>query len=124
MIEYKIYPSIGIARVGNAPEKFYIGPETYRGLPINPDGREFVETDFRDGSGRLCRQAARFRIYRRDGGTLEEITLKTPGVGSIAWTAHLANKKRAGTSSRPRSAKTAMPPTTRCAMPERPIVAN
>jgi len=89
MPECKIYPPIGFARVGNAPEQFYIGPESYRGLPINPDGSPFDEADFRDAQGRLCRQAARFRIYRGD----EEITLNTPGVKSITWTVHMANKK-------------------------------
>jgi hypothetical protein len=93
MTEYQVFPAIGIARVGNAPEKFYIGPETYRGLPINPDGSPFAEADFRDADGRLCRQAARFRIYRIENGATEEITLRTPGVKSITWTAHLANKK-------------------------------
>jgi hypothetical protein len=79
--------------VGNAPERFYIGPETYRGLPINPDGRPFTQEDFRDESGRLCRQAARFRVYRIDNGEAQEVTLGTAGVRSIVWSAHLANKK-------------------------------
>jgi hypothetical protein len=94
MSTYKIYPSIGIARVGNAPSKFCIGPEIYRGLPTLPDNAPFTERDFRDEQGRMCRQAARFRIYREDdyGGT-EEITLNTPGIASITWTAHIANKK-------------------------------
>lgn len=94
MATYKIYPSIGIARVGNAPSKFYIGPETYRGLPTMPDNAPFTERDFRDDQGRMCRQAARFRIVREDdyGGT-EEITLNSPGIAAIAWTAHIANKK-------------------------------
>ncbi|CAN7161264.1 LodA/GoxA family CTQ-dependent oxidase [Trinickia sp. LjRoot230] len=93
MIEYKIHPSIGIARVGNAPEQFYIGPEVYRGLPINPDGRPFQQQDLRDEASRLCRQAARFRVYRIDGDTVEEVTLSAPSVKSIRWTVHLANKK-------------------------------
>ncbi len=93
MSEYKIYPAIGIARVGNALEKFYIGPETYRGLPENPDGSSFTQADFRDKKGRLCRQAARFRVYRSENGAAEEITLRTPQIKSITWTAHLANKK-------------------------------
>lgn len=93
MTEYKIFPTIGIARVGDAPEKFYIGPESYRGLPINPDGQPFTQKDFRDKEGRLCRQAARFRIYRIEKGRQEEVTLQTPGVQSITWTVHLANKK-------------------------------
>ncbi|TAN49707.1 MAG: hypothetical protein EPN21_10970 [Methylococcaceae bacterium] len=94
MIEYKIFPAIGVARVGNAPEQFYIGPETYRGLPINPDGAPFTEQNFRDDEHRMCRQAARFRVYRvEDGVVKEEVTLATPGIKSIAWSAHLANKK-------------------------------
>ena len=93
MIEYKIFPAIGIARVGNAPERYYIGPETYRGLPIMPDGSDFTEKDFRDDMGRLCRQAARFRVYRIENGKSEEVTLKTDGVKSMRWNVHLANKK-------------------------------
>lgn len=93
MVEYEIHPSIGIARVGNAPRKFYIGPETYRALPINPDGRPFEQSDLRDEASRLCRQAARFRVYRIDGDSVEEVTLDTANVKSILWTVHLANKK-------------------------------
>ena len=93
MSSYKIFPPIGVARVGNAPEQFYIGPETYRGLPLNPDGRPFTEADFRDAEGRLCRQAARFGVYRDTPEGLEEVTLDTPGVAGIEWTAHVANKK-------------------------------
>ena len=93
---YSIYPAIGVARVGNAPTEFYIGPETYRGLPILPDRSEagFQPSDFRDADGLLRRQAARFRIFRsRPGEPPEEVTLDTPGVAEIRWSVHLANKK-------------------------------
>ncbi|WP_322071468.1 LodA/GoxA family CTQ-dependent oxidase [Paraburkholderia bannensis] len=93
MVEYKIFPAIGVARVGNAPEKFYVGPEDYRGLPENPDGSPFQQQDFRDAEGRLCRQAARFRVYRIDNGVAEEVTPGHAGISSIRWTVHLANKK-------------------------------
>ncbi len=93
MTSYKIYPSIGVARVGNAPTQFYIGPEIYRGLPTLPDGAPFTEQDFRDDQGRLCRQAARFRIFREGPNGAEEVTLGTPGIAAITWTAHIANKK-------------------------------
>ena len=95
MNAYRIYPAIGVARVGDARQKFYIGPETYRGLPINPDGAPFTERDFRDAEGRMCRQAARFKIYRDTPQGKEEVTLSTPGVKSIEWTVHVANKKAA-----------------------------
>jgi hypothetical protein len=93
---YEIFPAIGIARVGNAPEAFYIGPEQGCGLPILSDGsgRAFAAGDFRDSEGRLQRQAARFRIWRhRPGEKPEEVTLATAEVREIRWTAHLANKK-------------------------------
>lgn len=93
MSEYKIFPPIAVARVGDAPDKFYIGPESYRGLPINPDGRPFTQTDFRDAEGRMCRQAARFKIYRRDGDGWQEVTLADEDVADIEWTVHVANKK-------------------------------
>jgi L-lysine 6-oxidase len=90
---FKIFPPIAVARVGNAPEKFYIGPETYRGLPTNPDGTPFTDSDFRDADGALCRQAALFHVYRLDNGAWREVTLATQGVTKITWTAHIANKK-------------------------------
>lgn len=92
---YAIHPAIGIARVGNAPEEFYIGPETCGGLPILPDGQPFTKTDFRDAEGRVRRQAARFTVLRSgDGGrSWEPVTLDTPGVVSLEWHVHLANKK-------------------------------
>ncbi|POA99406.1 hypothetical protein C2134_06460 [Chromobacterium sinusclupearum] len=93
MIEYRIYPAIGIARVGNAPEKFYIEPDRYCGLPIMPDGKPFTQQDFRDEQGRLCRQAARFQIYKVENGVSEPLTLSSAGIKTIRWTAHLANKK-------------------------------
>jgi hypothetical protein len=93
MTEYKIFPAIGFARVGNAKDKFYIGPEAYRGLPTNPDGQPFTEEDFRDKEGGLCRQAALFHIYRIENGKEKEVTLETHDVKSITWLAHLANKK-------------------------------
>lgn len=92
-VEYKVFPSIGIARVGNAPSKFYIGPESYRGLPINPDGSAFSEQDFRDADGKLCRQAARFYVYKVENGKETEVKLGHAGVKAIHWKVHLANKK-------------------------------
>ncbi|MGD0866813.1 MAG: LodA/GoxA family CTQ-dependent oxidase [Rhizomicrobium sp.] len=91
---FKIFPPIGAARVGNAPEKFYIGPEDYRGLPTNPDGTKFTDKDFRDKSGALCRQAALFHVARigKDGSAREVVAGKN-GVKSITWSVHLANKK-------------------------------
>jgi hypothetical protein len=81
--------SIGIARIGDSPDGFFVGPEA-PGYPPDPkDG-------FKDGDGRIKRQAARFRIYGFDEAdhVAGEITLATPGV-SITWNVQLANLKAA-----------------------------
>ncbi|WP_328876350.1 LodA/GoxA family CTQ-dependent oxidase [Streptomyces sp. NBC_00287] len=81
----EIHPTIGIARVGNSPDGFFIGPET-PGLPSSPSG------GFKDADGRIKRQAARFRVYAYDraGTVLGELT---SAEAQIVWTAELANAK-------------------------------
>ncbi|MFD0267220.1 LodA/GoxA family CTQ-dependent oxidase [Streptomyces sp. NPDC127106] len=83
----EIHPSIGIARVGDSPDAFFIGPET-PGVPPRPDG------GFKDAAGRIKRQAARFRVYAYDrgGAVLGELTAAE---ARITWTAELANAKGA-----------------------------
>lgn len=103
---YSIYPSIGVARVGNSihllgPTKevnFYLAPNEIGGLPIDCDrnGNELYHPfiTFKDQVGMVKRQAQKFRVYRKyQQGKEEEVTLRTEGVESIKWTVHLANKK-------------------------------
>jgi L-lysine 6-oxidase len=93
---YKIHPAIGFARVGNAPDAFYLEPTRVGGLPTEygEGGEERIVTEFKD-QGQIKRQAARFRIYRhREGAAPEEVTLGN-GLQSIRWTVHVANKKAA-----------------------------
>jgi hypothetical protein len=81
---YKIHPAIGIARVGNSPDEFFIGPERIGEEPNPPGG-------FKDAQCRVKRQAARFRIFAHyDNGTVEEIT---NAKADVTWTVHLVNKK-------------------------------
>jgi hypothetical protein len=115
---FRIHPGIGIARVGNSPASFYIAPETTGALPIdcdaggNPivkDGVEQPVSKFKDGQGRIRRQAARFRVFAYDdasphgreariGDTLDIIDRhsgqhRRVRIDDIHWTVHLANKK-------------------------------
>jgi hypothetical protein len=84
--EYRIHPAIGIARVGNSPDEFFIGPERRWEQPHPAGG-------FKDAECRVKRQAARFRIFaHHDDGTFQEIT---DAEAQITWTVHLANKKAA-----------------------------
>nr|BFE51556.1 hypothetical protein GCM10017745_49830 [Saccharothrix mutabilis subsp. capreolus] len=82
----KVHPAIGIARVGNSPDGYFIGPER-RWQTVTATG------GFKDASGRIKRQAARFRLYGYDasGKPLGEITARN-GV-SITWKVRLANRK-------------------------------
>lgn len=83
---YKIHPAIGIARVGDSPDDFFIGPERIGEEPNPPGG-------FKDAQCRVKRQAARFRIFaHNDDGTVQEIK---DADAEITWTVHLVNKKAA-----------------------------
>ncbi|NRO95117.1 hypothetical protein GWC77_04065 [Paraburkholderia sp. NMBU_R16] len=101
---YAIGPSIGVARLGNSPDDFYLEPDAIAALPIECDkqgnvvhdgGRPRRVTQFKDPQGRVKRQGAYFRVFRIDdsqpGGV--EVTLDDPDVASMQWTVHLANKK-------------------------------
>jgi hypothetical protein len=87
---FKIFPSIGVARIGNnrssSPQDFYVGPEIPGTVIVPPHG-------YKDSSGQVRRQAARFRIYGWENGVfMGEIT---SAVANISWTVELANTKAA-----------------------------
>ena len=85
----KIFPSIGIARVGNSPDEFFYGPE------FHPPGTGKPEDfRYRDAEGRIKRQAARFRVYGFDAQDRVVCEL-TSEKATINWKVHLANKKAA-----------------------------
>src|SRR5579864_6628791 len=80
----KIFPPIGIARLGNSPDEFFIGPELPGDRTVPPGG-------YKDAHCRVKRQAARFRLYAYDSGNLVgEITAND---ADITWTVELANTK-------------------------------
>lgn len=109
---YKIHPAIGIARVGNSPDEFYLAPESLAELPIacsangtpQTKDKEYQRvTTFKDAQQRIKKQAARFTIYVYDDQNPNGRPIKPGdeviGVGSrgklvdIEWTVWLANKK-------------------------------
>lgn len=83
----KIHPAIGIARLGNSPTGFFIGPE-------KPGAHPRPRTGYKDAQHRVKRQAARFRLYGYDknGKLVKEITSAD---AKIEWTVHLVNSKAA-----------------------------
>jgi hypothetical protein len=82
----QIFPSIGIARIGNGPE-WFLGPELPSPAPppAPPGGT------YKDALCRIKRQAQRFRLWGffSDGSDRE----LTSADGDITWTVHLANAK-------------------------------
>lgn len=84
---------MGIARLGNSTTEICLAPTEIGGLPYDADANGSPLgpiTKFKDAQGRIKRQGQPFKIFDDTG---REITLDTPGVVSIAWTVHLANKK-------------------------------
>ncbi|WP_299158629.1 LodA/GoxA family CTQ-dependent oxidase [uncultured Tenacibaculum sp.] len=81
-----IYPPIGITRVGNSKDEYFIGP-----LVDEPEVK-IDEYAYRDKTGALKRQAAQFRIYgfNAAGKAVKELTSDN---AKITWHSHLANQK-------------------------------
>lgn len=95
-VTYRIHPAIGFARVGNAPEAYYLEPTGVGKLPTEPGagGEERPVTEFKQ-DGQVKRQAARFRVYRYEEGRPPQEVWAQNGVESLTWTVHVANKKAA-----------------------------
>ncbi|KFE62108.1 LodA/GoxA family CTQ-dependent oxidase [Hyalangium minutum] len=96
---FRIHPAVGVARVGNSPDEFYIGPE-HPNQPPNFDIAQKKFQPFKDSQGRVKRQAARFRVfeYTMQSGVLSplrEITQGSFDITGIKWNVHLANRKAA-----------------------------
>jgi hypothetical protein len=100
ILALRVYPPLGIARIGNAQESdnpysddYIIGPEVVGGPPTLPNGNpaRYV-SDFRSEDGRIKRQAARFRIYAHlKDGTVTELTAEKSV--RIEWLVAIANLK-------------------------------
>src|SRR4051794_8389843 len=93
IVKAVIYPSIGVARIGNAPDGYVVGPEVLDPEPLRGDTGI---NPYRDQQGRLYPQAARFRIYGIDqaGRIVAELTAAGSGA-TVEWIIQLANKKSA-----------------------------
>lgn len=90
----RVYPPLGIARVGNAPntDAYVMGPEVIGGPPTLPNGAPArLVADFRTDNGEIKRQAARFRVYAhlKDGSVVEV----TAASARIEWRVAIANLK-------------------------------
>lgn len=87
VVRASIHPGIGVARVGDSESEFFIGPEVRFPAPAPPGF-------YKDDSGALKRQAARFRVYGLDADDNVVVELNASNA-DITWTARVANKKAA-----------------------------
>jgi hypothetical protein len=87
IVRAAIHPAIGVARVGNSTDGFYLAPEVDHPAAL-PAG------SMKDASGALKREAARFRIYGYDA-TGRAVCELTAADAEIEWTVHVANRKAA-----------------------------
>ena len=83
MANLKIYPPIGVARVGNSETP---------GVPANWDSANKRFFPFKE-NGKILRQAARFRIFEFDnnGNPTREITLQEGF--KVEWRINVGNRK-------------------------------
>ncbi len=102
-VTFRIHPAIGVARVGDSPDDYFIGPEapgilpalTKADTPPLPSGKKGT---YKDRTSRVKRQGARFRIYEytsNDAGTVTKVREITAADARIEWEVHLANRKAA-----------------------------
>jgi hypothetical protein len=99
-VTYRIHPAIGIARVGDSPDDFFIGPEAPGVAPVlnKPDGSSAQPGKYKDQQHQIKRQGARFRIYEYTedaAGVVTKVREITSAEAQIEWEVHLANRKAA-----------------------------
>jgi len=86
IVKAAIYPPVGVMRVGNSKEEYFLGP-----LVDEPEVKSDIYA-YRDKTGALKRQAAQFRIYglNEAGEAVKELTMDN---ADIKWYSQLANQK-------------------------------
>src|ERR1019366_4512303 len=94
---FRVHPAVVVARVGDSTDGFFIGPEQ-PAVPANWNHATRGFDPFRDASGRVKRQAARFRVFEyvadADNKLVpREVVPGQSGVKFIEWRVHIANRK-------------------------------
>ena len=97
---YRVYPGIGIARLGNSPTSFFISSEIPGLGPLELTDDDSIQPvqQFKDNARQLRRQGARFRIYEFDTDATGASTVRELVTGDgvqIEWRVELANEKAA-----------------------------
>ena len=102
-ISYRIHPGIGVARVGDSTDDYFLGPEApgvpstltkvdAPALPLGQTGK------YKDSHSAIKRQGVRFRIFEyssNEANVLTGVREITAAEARIDWEVHLANRKAA-----------------------------
>ena len=99
-VRYRVHPAIGIARVGDSPDQFFIGPEApgIASALTKPGDPSAHPGQYKDTQRRIKRQGARFRVYAYTedaAGAVTKVQEVTAADAQIEWEVHLANRKAA-----------------------------
>ncbi len=103
-MQYRIYPPIGIARIGNSETEFFIAAEVPEspGTELQANGTETPLTEYKTGNSgnpatsfQVKRQAARFRLYEFDDAASAGQRAALPAGATVEWSVQLVNKKDA-----------------------------
>ena len=92
LVSVKIHPSIGIARLGNHPTEYFVGPERENQFIHEDEINNFKSEDPLDNNIlKIKRQACRFRVfgYYDNGDVIELDDTKV----DIEWKVKIANTK-------------------------------
>jgi hypothetical protein len=95
-VRYRIFPPIGVARLGEDPD-FFLGPELPGSGPAEPqaNGAAVPVVRFKDASRKKIRkQGARFHLFESDDGQNWR-PANLPPAATVTWTVTLTNKKSA-----------------------------
>jgi hypothetical protein len=98
---YRIHPAIGVARMGDSPDEYFVGPEAPGVQPVlaKADAAPPPSQRYKDDQHRIKRQGARFRVYEyryTSANVLHDVREITSADARIEWNVHLANRKAAG----------------------------
>lgn len=93
MTEYRIFPAIGLARIG-ADDDYFLGPEVPDQGPIEVDGSEVTRFKSADEK-RIRKQGARFRLFQSDDGGASWRPATLPAGAAVEWGVTLRNTKSA-----------------------------
>lgn len=94
---YRVYPGIGIARVGRSAATPFLAAERPGEDPLESDGAPF--NGYKGDDHLVRRQAVRYRVleFERDGdGTEQFVREITAGEAKVSWSVKLAAAKAAG----------------------------